>query len=104
MNQRPTSRHLGSLPLGEGLPAPVGSLLEHLHRYVDSRAASDSIQDLDHQGTLGLTSALDMEGTSEESAEPAGVRGSVYPSYPTPCWESGRRAVHAEAIPAAHVC
>lgn len=77
MNQSPMSEPVGSLPCGEGLPGPVGSLLEHLHGYVDSRAASDGIQDLDHQGTLGL--ALGMEGTREKSAELAGMRGSVPP-------------------------
>lgn len=74
---KPTSGCVGSLPLGEGLPGPVSSLLEHLHGYIDSRTASDGIQDLDHQGTLGL--ALGMEGTSEKSAELSGMRGSVPP-------------------------
>lgn len=47
---------LRGLPRGKGLPGSLRGLFEHFYSHVYSRAASDSIQDFDHQRTFGFSS------------------------------------------------
>jgi hypothetical protein len=59
----------GNLPRGKWFPRLISSLFENLYTHIDSRAASDSVQDFDHQRTFGLLSGLDIEKTSENSTK-----------------------------------
>jgi hypothetical protein len=58
-----------SLPRGKGLPGSLRGLFEHFYSHVYSRAASDSIQDFDHQRTFGFSSTLGTEETREMSVK-----------------------------------
>lgn len=73
----PMAGCFASLPRGKWFPGSLGSLFEHFHGHIHSRAASDSIQDFDHQRTLGFSSALGIEKTRERSVKLIRVRGLV---------------------------
>lgn len=60
---------LRGLPRGKGLPGSLRGLFEHFYSHVYSRAASDSIQDFDHQRTFGFSSTLGTEETREMSVK-----------------------------------
>lgn len=82
------------LPGGEWLPGSLSSLFEHLHSHIHSRAASDSIQDFDHQRTPGFPSALGIGKTREMSVKLIGVKGLFFLVL-----ESGTKPkVHADPI------
>ena len=76
-NQAPRLGAPGSSPRGKRLPGLVSSFLEHLHAHIRSRATPDGVQDLDHQRTLGFTSALSGEKTSDTSTKLIRATGCI---------------------------